>query len=80
MMSEVQQVEAARSTSGPASWPMAKAAVIAASSRVGLCGARERASCRPGIVATMKVPPTSSAATSVVAGAEPGLGSNTPAP
>ena len=49
---------------GPLSWPSAKAAVIAAIRRGAPAPARRRACCRPARVATMKVPPTQTAATS----------------
>src|SRR5262249_55237767 len=48
--------------SGPAIWPPAKAAVIAAISTVAPAPPTARASCIPAMVFTMKVPPTSSAA------------------
>lgn len=47
-----------RMTTGPATWPVAKAAVMRRSSGVGSPGTRSRASCRPAIVATIEVPPT----------------------
>lgn len=51
----------ARTSSGPAICPAANAAVILASNGVGSAGIRSCASCRPAMLATMKVPPTSTA-------------------
>ncbi len=51
----------ARTMSGPAIWPAAKAAVIRARSGVGSSGRASRASCSPAMVATMNVPPTNTA-------------------
>jgi len=48
------------------------------SSGVALCGAQVRASCIAAIVATMKLPPTSSAASAMLAPERLAIGSATP--
>src|SRR4029078_2134716 len=64
--------------SGPAIWPNAKAAVMAAMSGRARSAATRRASCMPPMVITMKVPPTRTAAIRIPK--SPGImrGSTTP--
>ena len=61
-------------TSGPASWPKAKAAVIRPRIVAGLSGESERACCSPSMVMTMNVPPTRSAAIAIVSQGKPDRG------
>ena len=66
-------------STGPASWPSAKAAVMPDIKRAGTPRERRRASCRPAIVTTMKVPPTHTALTTMAHGPMARLGAMTPA-
>ena len=60
--------EVTLTTTGPSSWPIANAAVIAAIKRGAASPAMRRASCMPAIVRTMNVPPMATAANTSVAG------------
>ena len=67
-----------RTSSGPASWPTANAAVMAATRRLAP-GVRSWAACMAASVATMNVPPTVTAETATAGRPAHTTGASTPA-